>query len=76
MAYTENVLGMAEGSAGYIRLFDIKIVDKDDHSVKYQPKEGTTVDVRAELADKDSGEEAAPLVFCDCSIHLQSECPR
>lgn len=50
MAYTENALGMQEGSAGYIRLFDIKIVDKNDHSVKYQPKEGTIVDVRVELA--------------------------
>ena len=59
VAYTENALGMQEGSAGYIRLFDIKIVDKNDHSVKYQPKEGTIVDVRVELADKDSSEEAA-----------------
>ena len=49
--YTENVLGMEEGSAGYIRLFDIKIVDKNDSSVKYQPKDGTSVDVRIELAD-------------------------
>lgn len=56
---TENALGMEEGSAGYIRLFDIKIVDKDDHEIKYQPAEGTTVDVRIELADKDSSEEAA-----------------
>ena len=32
MAYTENALGMQEGSAGYIRLFDIKIVDKNDHN--------------------------------------------
>lgn len=59
VAYTESALGMEEGSAGYIRLFDIKIVDKDDHSVKYQPKEGTTVDVHIELADKDSSDEAA-----------------
>ncbi len=59
VAYTENALGMQEGSAGYIRLFDIKIVDKNDHSVKYQPKEGTVVDVRIELADKDSSEKAA-----------------
>ncbi|MBQ6386166.1 MAG: InlB B-repeat-containing protein [Lachnospiraceae bacterium] len=56
---TENVLGMEDGSAGYIRLFDIKIVDKDDHSVVYQPAEGTSVDVRMELDDKDIGEEAA-----------------
>ena len=56
---TENALGMEEGTAGYIRLFDIKIVDKDDHEIKYQPAEGTTVDVGIELADKDSSEEAA-----------------
>ena len=46
-------------SASYLRLFDIKIVDKDNPSVKYQPAEGTTVEVRIELADKDSSEEAA-----------------
>ena len=58
VAYTEYALGMEEGSAGYIRLFDIKIVDKDDYSKRYQPKEGTTVDVRIELEDKDASEEA------------------
>ena len=57
VAKTENALGMEEGSAGYIRLFDIKIVDQDDHSVKYQPKEGAFVDVRIELADKDASKE-------------------
>lgn len=56
---TENTLGMEEGSAGYIRLFDIKIVDKDDHSVKYQPADETTVNVRIELADKVSSKEVA-----------------
>ena len=59
VAYTENALGMAEGSAGYIRLFDISIVDKNDHSIKYQPMEGTAVGVKIELADKDSSENAA-----------------
>ena len=28
VAYTENALGMEEGTAGYIRLFDISIVNK------------------------------------------------
>lgn len=51
---TENALGMEEGSAGYIRLFDIKIVDKDNPEIKYQPAEGTVVDVRIELADSES----------------------
>ena len=54
VAGTENVLGMEEGITGYIRLFDIKIVDKDDHSVKFQPVKGTMVDVRIELADSES----------------------
>ena len=53
---TENALGMEEGSAEYVRLFDISIVNKDDNSIKYQPAEGTTVDVRIELADTDNGE--------------------
>ena len=61
---TENALGMEEGSAGYIRLFDIKIVDKDDHSVKYQPAEGTAVDVCIELADNES-EELSVVHFAD-----------
>ncbi len=54
VAYTENALGLVEGSAEYIRLFDIKIVDKYDPSIKYQPVTGTTVDVRIELADTGS----------------------
>ena len=45
VAYTEHALGVEEGSTGYIRLFDIKIVDQDDHSLKYQPAAGPTVDV-------------------------------
>ena len=57
VAKTKNVL--AKENAGYIRLFDIKIVDKNDPSVKYQPKDGTSVDVRIELEDKDSSKDAA-----------------
>lgn len=48
---TENALGMEEGSAGYIRLFDISIA-KDGK--KIQPAEGTNVDVKIELADSSS----------------------
>ncbi len=48
---TENALGMEEGSAEYIRLFDISIV-KDGK--KIQPAEGTNVDVKIELADSSS----------------------
>ena len=54
VAATENALGMENGSAGYIRLFDIKIVDKADSSVKYQPTDGAAVDVRIELADAET----------------------
>ena len=45
---------MEEDSAGYIRLFDIKIVNPNDPSVKYQPAEGTSVYVKIELADSES----------------------
>ena len=54
VTHTENALGMKEGGAEYIRLFDIKIVDKDDPNVKYQPAEGSKVDVKIELADAES----------------------
>ena len=47
----ENALGWDEGAADYARLFDIRIVDKDDHETHYQPAEGSTVEVRIELAD-------------------------
>ncbi len=54
VTYTENALGMEEGSTGYIRLFDISIVDKDDPEIKYQPVQGSSVAVRVELADSSS----------------------
>ena len=54
-----KALGWDGESASYLRLFDIKIVDKDDPGVKYQPAEGTAVDVRIELADKKVSKEAA-----------------
>ena len=56
---TENTLGWEAGAVSYARFFDIKIVYKDDPEVRYQPWEGSKVDVRIELADKDSSEEAA-----------------
>ncbi|MBQ8160701.1 MAG: hypothetical protein IJ083_08090 [Clostridia bacterium] len=75
VAYTENALGMTEGSAGYIRLFDIRIVDRMDHSIKYQPMAGTTVDVRIELADLENGKILSVVHFADGSAegdHLES----
>ena len=54
VAKAEEALGMETGSASYVRLFDIKIVDKDDTTIQYQPAEGTTVDVKIELIDTDS----------------------
>lgn len=66
VANTESALGMEEGSAGYIRLFDIGIVDKNDPSVRYQPAEGTTVDVKIELADS-SSETLSVVHFADGS---------
>ncbi len=55
VAKTESALGLEAGSADYIRLFDIKIVDRDDPGIKYQPAEGSNVDVKIELADAGSG---------------------
>ena len=63
VASTESALGMEEGSAAYIRLFDIKIVDKSDHDVQYQPKDGSTVDVKIELADMDEDAGASVVHF-------------
>ncbi len=57
VANTEAALGMEAGSAAYIRLFDIKIVDAEDPEIQYQPAEGTTVDVRIELADAEPAED-------------------
>lgn len=65
VACTENALGMEEGSAGYIRLFDIRIVDKDDHSIRYQPAEGTVVDMLIELADAEEGKALNVVHFAD-----------
>ena len=65
-AKSEKALGLEEGSAGYIRLFDIKIVDKNDHSKKYQPADGSSVSVRIRLADSDS-EDLRVVHFGDAS---------
>lgn len=54
VASAENALGFDQGSTAGVRLFDIKIVDKDNPSTTYQPAEGTAVDVRIELADVNS----------------------
>ena len=51
VADTENVFGLENGSAGYIRLFDIRITDQNDETVIYQPAEGTSVNISVELAD-------------------------
>ena len=61
---TENALGMEEGTAGDIRLFDISIVDQDDHGIKYQPAEGSRVAVRIELTDR-SSEQMNVVHFAD-----------
>lgn len=54
VANVENILGKGEKRVEYVRLFDIKIVDSLDATVKYQPAEGSGVDVRIDLADTDS----------------------
>ena len=57
----EEYLFKAERSLGiedaeYIRLFDIKIVDSEDSRIKYQPAEGSTVDVKIALDDAESSD--------------------
>ena len=52
----EAALGAEEGSAGYVRLFDIKIVDENDPEIRYQPAPGTSVDVKIELTDAESSD--------------------
>lgn len=54
VSYSENALEIEEGSDHYIRLFDISIVDQDDPEVKYQPAEGSDVNVTIELSDAQS----------------------
>ena len=58
---------MEPGSAGYVRLFDIKIVDKDDPNIRYQPAEGKTVDVRIEMDDVEDGKDLSVVHFADGS---------
>ena len=50
---TENALGWKTGSASYVRLFDIKIVDQNGKKVEID----APVDVKIELADKENLEE-------------------
>ena len=52
---SEEALGWEEGSAFYVRLFDIKIVDEDGQKVEIQ----APVDVKIELDDKDKNNEVA-----------------
>ena len=63
---TMFALGQEDRSADYVRLFDIKIVDKDNPDKKYQP-EGS-VDVRIELADRQT-EKLNVVHFADGSTH-------
>ena len=65
IAKTENALGWEAGSVSYARVFDIKIVDKNDPEVKYQPVAGTSVDVRIELTDSEGEEDLSVVHFAD-----------
>ena len=55
---TESALGLASGSAEYIRLFDIKILDINGEKVELS----APVDVKIELADRDGGLENMQVV--------------
>ena len=54
---TLDALGLESESISYARIFDICI--KGELGEEYQPAEGTKVDVRIELPDKELSEEAA-----------------
>ena len=58
---TAEALGWEEGSPSYIRLFDIKIVDPDGRKVEI----AAPVDVRIELADKESSRDTKVVHFAD-----------
>ena len=60
-ARAENMLGF--NSAEYYRLFDISIVDQEDPSVHYQPKEN--VEVRVELLDAGDSPETFSVLHFD-----------
>ncbi|MCR5782119.1 MAG: hypothetical protein K6G90_05210 [Clostridia bacterium] len=45
-----DILGYGANDENVVRLFDISITDKNDSSVKYQPAEGSTVEVKVRLA--------------------------
>lgn len=57
LAKTAEALGWESAAAQYARFFDITIVGEDGGKV--QPAEGSTVNVKIELADKDSSDAAA-----------------
>ena len=61
VSHTENALGMEAGSAGYIRLFDIKIVGPDGEKVEI----AAPVDVKIELVDKDADGDFQVVHFAD-----------
>ena len=62
VAFTENALGLTEGSAQYIRLFDIKIVDANGEKVEL----AAPVEVRIELADMEAASYNTQIVhFAD-----------
>ena len=60
-AKAENAMGWEEGSASYLRLFDIKIVDAEGEKVEIT----APVDVVIELADIDSSKDTVVLHFAD-----------
>ena len=58
---TEDALGLDEGTAGYIRRFDIKIVDQDGQKVEIT----APVDVKIEMVDVADESDAQVVHFAD-----------
>lgn len=60
---TETVLGLEAGSLPYARFFDITILGAEEE--KLQPAEGTTVEVKIELADVKDGKSLNIVHFAE-----------
>ena len=68
---TETVLGLEAGSLPYARFFDITILSAEEE--KLQPAEGTTVEVKIELADVKDGKSLNIVHFAESQSEDKTE---
>ena len=67
VARSEEALGLAEGTASYVRLFDIKILDEDNNKVDIAAPVDVKIQLADELADGDQRENTSVVHFADGS---------